>query len=180
MAIKRTRKKEKDEELREVPLKNYMILLVICLIVIGIAVSLSAAYTRVKNEELTKPILVGSIPEVGVDNLDNYIIENDSFYLFVSSITDYNSREVEKDLLEYFKRNDISKRMVYLSVDNIKDLDSFYEDFNKKYSVFEYAKLKAYPAFIIIKDGKILNLVQKEEKIKLGIGDIDRLLDEYK
>ena len=65
---------------------------------------------------------------------------------------------------------------LYLNITTIDDKTAFYERFNDKYS--NNVRLEGYPAFIIISDKKIVDLVQKKEN-KLFISDIERLLDEY-
>ena len=65
---------------------------------------------------------------------------------------------------------------IYLNITSISDKKDFYERFNSNYS--SNVRLESYPAFIIISDKKIVDLVQKEEK-KLSINDVEKLLDEY-
>ena len=172
-------KKVKDEKLRNVPFKNYMILLLVCFITIGIVCVGSIMYRREEAKSLETPVINGVIPEIKKEDVDNYIVENDSFFLYIGSASNYNSREVEEDLIKYFERRDIKNDTIYLNVTNENNLEDFYKDFNKKYVVNDYSKLNDYPAFIIIKDGKVLDLVQRKENQKLNIGDIDRILDEY-
>ena len=175
--VKKTKKK-KEEEVRVIPFKNYLLLLFICLATVGVVFGASTIYRREEAKKLEVPVIRGSVPEIAVDNLSNYIVENQNFFLYIGTTTDPNSREVEKDLIDYFKKRDISKSMVYL---NLSDTNSekFFEDFNKNYVKIDNIKLNNYPAFIIFKDGVVLDRVQKDGNVKLGIGDIDRLLDEY-
>jgi hypothetical protein len=135
-------------------------------------------YRREETKKLEVPVIRGAVPEIAVDNLANYVVENQSFFLYIGTTIDPNSREIEKDLIDYFKKRDISKNMVYL---NLSDTNSeeFFKDFNKNYVKIDNIKVDNYPAFIIFKDGVVLDKVQKEGNIKLGVGDIDRLLDEY-
>jgi hypothetical protein len=178
-AVKKINKnvKEKEEE-RVIPFKNYLILLFICLATIGVAFGASTIYRREETKKLEVPVIRGAVPEIAVDNLANYVVENQSFFLYIGTTIDPNSREIEKDLIDYFKKRDISKNMVYL---NLSDTNSeeFFKDFNKNYVKIDNIKVDNYPAFIIFKDGVVLDKVQKEGNIKLGVGDIDRLLDEY-
>ena len=140
--VKTAKNKQKE---RVVPFKNYLVLLFICLATLGIVSFASIAYRRMESKKFETPVISGVIAELKKEDLDNYIVENDSFFLYIGAASDYNSREV----------------------------------FNKKYVVNDYSKLESYPAFIIINDGKVLDLVQRKETRKLNIGDIDRVLDEY-
>ena len=172
-------KKNKDVKLRKVPFKNYLILLFVCCLTIGIVVFSSHVYRREEAKALETPVIDGVVSEIKKEDLDNYIIENDSFFLYIGSASDYNSREVETDLIKYFDKRDIKNDTIYLNVTNETNIEDFYKDFNKKYVVNDYSKINSYPAFVIIKEGKVLDLVQKKDSQKLHIGDIDRVLDEY-
>jgi hypothetical protein len=130
-------------------------------------------------KQMETPVINGVIPEIKKEDIDNYVVENDSFFLYVGSASDNNSRNVEKDLIKYFEKREIKNDTIYLNVTNENDLDNFYKTFNEKYVVNDYSKLKDYPAFIIFSDNKVLDLVQKSENRNLNIGDIDRVLEEY-
>jgi hypothetical protein len=175
--VKSNRKKE--TKLREVPFKNYIILIVICFATIGLMSLFSILYRRYEMKQMETPVINGVIPEIKKEDIDNYVVENDSFFLYVGSASDNNSRNVEKDLIKYFEKREIKNDTIYLNVTNENDLDNFYKTFNEKYVVNDYSKLKDYPAFIIFSDNKVLDLVQKSENRNLNIGDIDRVLDEY-
>jgi hypothetical protein len=169
----------KDTKLREIPFKNYIILMLVCFLTIGLVVFVSIMYRRNEKKNMETPVISGVIPEIKRDDVGSYVIENDSFFLYIGSASDYNSREVEKDLIKYFDRRNIKDDTIFLNVTGENELNSFYKFFNEKFVVNEYSKLNNYPAFIIFKDGKVLDLVQKGENQKLNIGDIDRVLDEY-
>lgn len=179
--VKKVEKKVKTttEKTREVPFKNYMILALICLFTLGIIVFSSIMYTREEKKKLETPVISGVLAEIKKEDINNYVVENESFFLYIGTASDYNSREVETDLIKYFGRRDIKNDTIYLNLTGDNDVKKFYEDFNSKYVVNDYSKLKAYPAFIIFKDGKVLDLVQRGDNQKLNIGDIDRVLDEY-
>ena len=167
------------EKTREVPFKNYLILTFVCLVTLGIIVFSSIVYNREEKKRLETPVISGVLAEIKKEDIDNYVVENESFFLYIGTASDYNCREVEEDLIKYFDRRDIKNETIYLNLTNETELNKFYEEFNSKYVINDYSKLKAYPAFIIFKDGKVLDLVQRGENQKLNIGDIDRVLDEY-
>ena len=180
--VKKVEKKETTkvkEKTREVPFKNYLILTFVCLLTLGIIVFSSIMYTREEKKKLETPVISGVLAEIKKEDINNYVVENESFFLYIGTASDYNSREVETDLIKYFGRRDIKNDTIYLNLTGDNDVKKFYEDFNSKYVVNDYSKLKAYPAFIIFKDGKVLDLVQRGDNQKLNIGDIDRVLDEY-
>ena len=165
--------KTKDTKLRNVPFKNYILLLLVCFVTLGIVIAISNYYRKIEQKDLETPVISGVIAEIKKEDVDNYIVENPDCFLLIGSSYNNNSRELEKDLIEYFKTRNIKEQTIYLNVSSEDKLDDFYKKFNSKYVVTDYSKLSDYPAFIIIKDGKVLDLVQKKEKQYLNIGDID-------
>jgi len=174
-----TKEKSKKEELRKVPFKNYLILLLVCIITISLFAGGSVVYRKIDKRKYEVSRLEGIVPEISPENLDNYTVENDFFYLYIGSTDDYSSHAVENEIIDYLKKKDIKKDLVRLNVKKINNYNEFVKTFNAKYSKYDYTKLETYPAFIIMKDGKVLNLVQKTSEARLAIGNIDTLLDEY-
>ena len=95
--------------------------------------------------------------------------------LYIGVANDDNCRELEEELKDVLKNRGLLDT-IYLNITSISDKKDFYERFNSNYS--SNVRLESYPAFIIISDKKIVDLVQKEEK-KLSINDVEKLLDEY-
>ena len=183
MAVKKGVKKKvaktKEKDNRKVPFKNYLILLFVCLLTVCLFAGGSVMYRKVQKMRLEVSPLKQLVPEISVDDLDSYVVENDLFYLYVGASGDYQCHVLEEDILKYIKDKDIKNDIVMLNVKNISNYSKFRKDFNDKFSQFDYAKLENYPAFIIFKDGKVLNLVQKNKEFKLDVGHIDGLLEEY-
>ena len=181
MAVKKKPTKKvvkKKEDERKVPFKNYLILLLLCIITVTIFAGGSVLYRKSEKSKLEISALEGVVPEISINDLDNYSVENDLFYLYIGATNDYNSYSIEKELLDYTKKKDL-KNFVRIDARKINNFKEFADSFNIRFSMFDYSKLKSYPAFIIVKDGKILNLVQKSDDSRISIGDIDTLLDEY-
>ena len=179
MAVKKGTKKTKEENNRKVPFKNYLILLFLCIITICIFAGGSVMYRKIEKRKLEVSVLKGFVPEISVNDLDSYVVENDSFFLYIGSTGDYQCRLLEEDILKYVKDKKFKNDVVMLNAKNISSYSDFVTDFNDKFSQYDYARLKNYPAFILFKDGKVLNWVQKTNESKLDIGHIDSLLDEY-
>ena len=183
MATKKETKKKvtktKEEGIRKVPFKNYLLLLFVCILTICIFAGGSVMYRKLEKRKLEVSVLKGIVPEISINDLDSYTVENDLFYLYVGSSGDYQSHAIEEDILAYIKKKDIKNDLVMLNVRNVPSFTDFKKEFNEKFAKFDYAKLNDYPAFIIFKDGKVLNIVQKTSTAKLDIGSIDNLLEEY-
>ena len=167
--------KSKNNNLKVIPKKNYKKITAIFIITILIVVILFIFYNSQKRLVSDIPVIRGTLSEVEEEDFNNYITEHDDFLLYVGVAFDDNCREIEEDLKEVLKNRGLLDTL-YLNITTIDDKTAFYERFNDKYS--NNVRLEGYPAFIIISDKKIVDLVQKKEN-KLFISDIERLLDEY-
>ena len=157
-----------------IPKRNYTIYSIIVVLTIVVTLAIFIVYNKQKEYENSKPILRGIVSELEVKDVDEFLKENDNVIFYMGVATDENSREVEKDLIKLRERKKID--FVYLNLTDVKDRVSFLESFNSKYSVG--LQVKNYPAFILIKNMKIVDLVQKTDR-DLNIGDIEQLLDIY-
>lgn len=166
---------KKNDNLRKIPKRNYTIVTIIFTITIVIAVFLFVLNKENKEYQGTIPVIRGVIAEIQADQLEDYFQENDDFLLYIGVSHDENSRELEEDLKDVLKKRGLLDT-VYLNLTDLNNKSDFYKKFNDEHATVD--KLSSYPAFIIIKDRKVLNLVQRD-KGKLKIEEVEQLLDEY-
>ena len=167
--------KIKNEKLRVIPTKNYITIFTIIVLTFILSLSVFVYFNAKQKDKENIPIIRGVIPEIEVKELDSYISEHDDFLLYIGVADNSNCRKLEEDLKVFIKEKNISN-ILYLNLTNVTDKTSFYDEFNKKYS--SNIKLSNYPAFVIIKNNKIYDLVERSNR-SLFIGDIQRILDEY-
>ena len=167
--------KNKKEELRMIPKKNYAKISTIFVVTILIVVVAFVFYRSHMNYVNTIPVIRGAISEIEEQDFNNYVTEHDDFLVYVGVANDSNCHNLEEDLKEFLKSRIISD-IIYLNITSVSDKEKFYNEFNSNYS--SNVKLNSYPAFIIFSDKKVVDLVQRKES-KLHIGDIEKLLDEY-
>ena len=105
----KTKKTETKE--RNVPFKNYIILMFACFLTLGIVFTISRYYRKLEQKELETPVISGVISEIKKEDVSNYIVENPDFFLYIGSSYNYNSREVEKALIDYFNKRNIMKKI---------------------------------------------------------------------
>ena len=167
---------EKNEELKKIPRKNYIVVAVIFTFTIALAFTLYVLYNNGNKEMNDIPVMRGVISELNEKSIDDYFLENSDFFIYVGVANDDNSRKVEENLESVLKKRNILDKTIYLNITSITDKNKFYTAFNDKYS--NGVKLQSYPAFIIISNKKILDIVQSSNN-KITIFDIERILDEY-
>lgn len=169
------KKSKHIEEVRVIPKGNYVKLTIICAITMAIVIFCFVLYNSHQSYLNSIPVIRDSVAEITDKDVDVYFTEHDNFLMYIGVANDENCRILEEDLVNMIKIRNISN-IIYLNLTDAENRASFYDTFNLKYSSVE--KVNSYPAFLIISDKKVLDFVQKEDRM-LNIGDIEQLLDEY-
>lgn len=167
--------KKNNKEIKIIPKKNYVIVFTMIIITFILSLSVYVYFNNKKEKEYNIPVIRGVVPEIEVKDLDSFIKEHDDFLLYIGVSNNTNCRNLESDLKDFIKEKSISN-LFYLNITSVEDKTNFYDSFNKKYG--DNVKLSNFPAFIIIRDSKIYDLVERSDR-SLFIGDIQRILDEY-
>lgn len=159
--------------MKKIPKQNYFKLGSLVLITVLVVLVL---FTIFNNKEENKiPLIRGTLPEITTDDIDNYISEHDEIIMYIGVANDKDCRELEEQLIDYINQNNLKEKIIYLNISDINQND-FINDFNNKYSI--KLKLKKYPAVVLINQGKIMDIEQKDTN-NLSIEQIDKILKEY-
>lgn len=169
--------KENKEEKRVIPNKNYIIVMVIFVITIGLMFFLRNWYISYQDYENTIPVLSGVISEVKYTEVDNYLIDNPSVVMYMGDAKDGDCREFELELKKLVENKHIKDKVIYYNITDVKNKSLLLKDFNNKYIVNN--KISSYPVVMIFEDGKIVDYRSKSASKNLTISDINRLFNEY-
>jgi len=161
---------------RKVPFINYVKFGLIVFFTLLISIIIFIVYNNYKNYIKSIPILRGVVTEINIEDVDNYIEENENLFLYFGAVDDKNSIKLEKKLARYVKNDNLD--FIYVNFTNVEDKYSFYDKFNKKYSYSYNNKIFSFPAFIYIKNKKIEEIVQKNGT-ELFIYDILDMIKTY-
>ena len=159
---------------KEIPKKNYMILAAIIFFTLAVAITTYIVYNNQKNYENNIPVIRGKMSEIEAKDIDEYLRENPNSLLYIGVASDSNSRHLEEKLLNLKDRKNLD--ILYVNISNLDNKKVFYEIFNRKYG--NGYVLSNYPAFIIIRDGKVFDMRERTNN-DLYIGDIEQLIDVY-
>ncbi len=160
------------EKITVIPRKNYIKFFLIIIFTLVISITCFIAYEKYSEYRNSVPAIRGHALELEPKDLDDYLLENKDILLYIGMAPDENSREVENDLIDLIEERNID--VTFLNISKVENIDSFYKDFNNKYG--NGHELFSYPAFMIISDGKVIDIVQKEYSI-LTVVNISHLLD---
>ena len=168
---------DKKEELRKIPIKNYVITVVIFIVSISFAIFLRNWYKSYQDYEKTIPVLSGVVSEVRYNEIDNYISDNQNAIIYIGVATDDNCRKLEKSLKKVIEKRHLKEKIVYFNITDVADKELLLKEFNDKYAVED--KIYTYPAIILIEDGKVADFRSKNASKDLLVSDVEQLFDEY-
>ena len=177
MEKKKNSKTNTKKEQKDIPVKNYIIVIIIFTASIFIAFFLRNWYRSYQDYEKTIPILKNVISEVRYNEIYNYIGDNQSVIIYMGVADDDDCRILESDLKKIIEKKHLKDRIVYFNITDVEDRELLLTEFNDKYATNN--KIYAYPALILMEDGKIIDFRSKTANNNLSISDVEQLLDEY-
>lgn len=130
---------------KEIPLKNYIYLVLIVFLTLGILYYLYLWSIEYRKEVKNESIISNYLQVINYNEIKNYIVENDNVCLYISS-KNVNLKEFEKDLKNMIEKYDLKRKILYLDItDNIS---------GEKYNIGD-TNLTGVPKFIYLVDGEL-------------------------
>ena len=147
----------KNDKLREIPLKNYMILGIV-MIVSFLLVYYMYMWSSVYDEsKLNVSIMDKYLEVINYNELDDYLVENIDVILYVSVLENEDIRNFEKKFKNVVKGDDLNKEILYMNItDDIKD-DKKKSEMEKKYMV-NSLKITDVPAILVFDGGSLKSI----------------------
>ena len=146
--------------MKRIPLKNYFILGIILASSIFIVLYINKLYLSTKNND---NILNGFIKEIKTQEIDNYIIENPNFIIYLGYKNNDN-KSFEKKFKKLVTKYDLQKNIVFIDISQFND-----EDFNKFCKKYADKLLKKDSSLIIVDNQKVIDALD----ITKGNNDIE-------
>lgn len=154
----------KKEELRNIPSKNYIILVIILLISLGLVYYFHLWYRAYNENILSTSLMSKYLDNINYNELDNYLIENNSAIIYVSVLNNEKINKFEKEFKNLFKKKKIKYNLLYMDVTN--DINSF----NYSYSNV------GVPSIMIFNNGK-LSIVYKIDPNDYRLNEIKEYIN---
>lgn len=161
----------------EILKKDYLIVIALFIIAGFFIIVLANYYKDYRIYYRSIPVINGYINEIGETELENYITANSISYIYMAEASDSRARNLEKDLKGFIKRYNLKDKMAYINLEKVKNIRSFINFLNIRYAINK--EIDNYPVFIIVKDMKVIDLVQVEKGKTINIEDIKELLEKY-
>lgn len=149
----------KKEELRVIPLKNYLLLLLVLTVTFLLLFYFYSWYDKYEETKLNLPILNKYMNVININELDNYLIENPYAVVYVSALNNEKIREFEKLLKKSYKDNLINTELLYLDITKISRNDE--NNLRLKYSLNNLNILNV-PCVLSFKEGVLDSIFSVE------------------
>ncbi len=164
---------KKIEEKRTIPIKNYFILGIICIITILLTIYVNAWIKTYKANAYSTSPLSGYINEININELKEPFMEINKVILYVGYTNDQKLFNEEKELLSEIQKKELTPYVIYLNVTDDKDYLSVLQE---KFDI-DKTDMDEAPMFIYIKDGKAEDVVNVSDKNKLTEDFMDMVKD---
>ncbi len=162
---------------KQIPPKNYIILICLFVVTIFLLLFITEKYESYKEYEKQTPIIRGTLPEIGYTEVDHYITENPYVVLYMCTASDEVCRSFEKDLKKVVLKDGLSNSITYVNLSEV-DSNQFVDEFNSKYP-YKKDLTTSYPAFVIIRDTEIIDILQGNSEKPLTISKAEAFFKYY-
>ena len=114
---------------KEIPLKNYFILILVILLTILAVFYMRDWYNTSKEYYAQNSVMTKVVREIKNDEISNYILENQKFILYVSSGRNTNIKSFENEFKNLIQKMDLGENVLYMNLDEV-DVSDFYNSLN--------------------------------------------------
>lgn len=139
---------------REVPIKNYFILLIVSIITVLLTIYINEWIKTYKQSKISTSPLVDCISEVSFDDLDVVLSESNKIILYIGYTGDKEIYNFEKKLVKQINKNNINDYVYYLDITEYVDNNEYINRLNEKFN-FGTEKIRKAPMFIYFKNGEV-------------------------
>ncbi len=166
--------KTKNEDLRKVPTKNYVIVFIIFLITFLLAYYLYRFYVVYSTYQKETPILRDVLPEITDQELEHYVQEAPTTVIYLCTASNDTCRKFEKSFKKLIEKKNLKTYITYVNLSNT-DFSVFTKNFNNQYQT-KHKLNNQYPALVVFEDNKIRDIIQNSKKNPLTITDTEQFL----
>lgn len=164
-------------EKRNIPKKNYLILIGIIVLVIAACFATYNLYGIYKENRIkTSPL---AETEILYEDLKNATAEIDADTFLVISYVEneavYNNEKAIKNVL---KKKDLLDNVLYLNVTDYMVQKNFVKELNETLKLKDNLVIETLPAIIYYKDGVAVNTVDSKTAL-INADDVEQLIDIY-
>lgn len=144
----------KKEELRVIPVKNYIVLGIILLVSFLLIYYLYMWLDAYNETKLNRPILDKYMEVINYNELNDYLVESPNAIIYVSVLENSEIREFEKKFKGVLKNHQIDKDILYMDITEEVKNDVLRQEMNGKYSI-NNVTISDVPVVLVIDGGSL-------------------------
>ncbi len=149
--------------MKKVPLKNYVILGIVLIFSVIIVFIINNWLSSMNEHEKEKSIVAEIIHEIKTDDIDDYMLENPDFIIYMASRDNCTNISFEKKFKKFLIDNDLEKGTVFINLDDIDT--KIYSQFIQKY--YGGPNTPVFTNSIIIVEKQKIRDILNSEKFKI-------------
>ena len=157
--------------MRQIPKRNYVIYLLVCILTITLLIWWVNSYNNIKIYRDSTNERMNFLKEIKETELVNYLGENTDYAMYLSNSEENDFADLENSLRKKLVKKDYISNIIYV---NTRDLSvDFLSIINGKYQT----NLTSLPNLIVVNDGKIVSTYYISSNTEAK--DIIKVLEEY-
>ncbi len=149
---------KKNNKEKEIPVKNYILLIILFVCTIFILYIVTEKYKSYREFEKSTPVIADTLHEISTDEFSHYVTETPSVVLYMCVASEDVCRDYETSLKKLVIKEGIEDAIAYVNLTDV-NLDEFVSNFNRTYP-YKKPLTTSYPAFVIIKDNEVVDILQ--------------------
>lgn len=162
---------------RNIPTKNYVILLGIIILIICACFASYNLYEYYKDSKVKTSPLAQNV--VLYDDLKNTTVEiNADTFLVISYLQDEKVHENENEIKKLLKKKNLIDNVMYLDITELKNEENFIDDINETLKLEKNLKITSFPAVVFYKEGLPAYTASSDAHL-LNSGDFEHIIDMY-
>lgn len=158
--------------MKQKPLKNYIGLGVLFLVVIVLLFYLKSWSDTYKKEKYSKSYLTDKVEEVKLSELEVSTKEMNDVLLLVTTTGNKKVYKQEEKIYEYMKKENVINKFIYLDITSEKDYTS------KLNNIYGNILIGEVPLLIYIKNGNAIKVINSDSG-EIEVELIKQIINEY-
>ena len=172
--------KQKKEEVKEIPVKNYLVLGVIIILTLLASLYIFAWFRQYNDSKVSTPIITSTLREVQYNNLNTVVKERDVLVMYMCTTDEEVCRNFEKKFASYVNQNNLTEEIIYLNLGYNRDNNNLLQKVYNNYKSDDLVKkVYEYPTLVIFNQGKIVDVLSSNGKNTITIDQVDDFLESY-
>lgn len=167
----------KEIKEKNIPLKNYIILVVIGIVVVILTLYINAWIKTYKENKISVSPLSGVIQEVNINEIGVTFSEMNEVLLYVGYTDDKTIYNMEEKLLKYIKNHNLVDKFIYVNANDYKENQEYLQILKNTFPEVS-DNIKEVPVLIYVNNGKAEEVINSNNKV-ISTYDIASLNDKY-